>query len=359
MPNSRLAWPLTTDKAGDRAQVMALATSLGWLVQEKRICFNRLSAANNLLLGDGLNSVDLDASDSLAPPWPSLIIASGRRSVPVARWIKRQSGFKAKLVHIGRPWAPLSLFDLVISTEQYQLPARDNLLVNPLTLNRPDEAALAKAAERLHPELEGFRRPLIALLVGGNARPLVLTEKAACELGDRASALASKLGGSIAVATSRRTPDGAVDALFDRLPKANSCYRLKSGNESTYLGLLALADRFIVTGDSASMLSEACYTGKPTHVFPLPEQFDIRVAWARWLRQFCLGADEEKSGSLAAYFHLMVEVGMVASTRNMSVFHQKLEAEGLLAPLNETVAVGKVPSIGCFDTAVNRVKALF
>jgi mitochondrial fission protein ELM1 len=120
-------WTLTTEKAGDRAQIMTLATALGWPVEEKRLAFNPLYKKNNLLLGASLKSLDRKGSDRLISPWPDLVIASGRRSVPVARWIRRQAGGRTRLVHIGRPWAPLRLFDLVISTAQYRLPARANV----------------------------------------------------------------------------------------------------------------------------------------------------------------------------------------------------------------------------------------
>ena len=38
------------------------------------------------------------------------------------------------------------------------------------------------------------------------------------------------------------------------------------GTDNPYLAYLALGDQFIVTGESASMLTEACATGKPVHV---------------------------------------------------------------------------------------------
>lgn len=49
--------------------------------------------------------------------------------------------------------------------------------------------------------------------------------------------------------------------------------------ENPYFGLLALADAIIVTSDSVSMVSEACATGKPVHVFNMGE-------WHKKLRQF-------------------------------------------------------------------------
>ncbi len=37
------------------------------------------------------------------------------------------------------------------------------------------------------------------------------------------------------------------------------------------MGYLAIADALVVTGESASMLAEACATGKPVYIYPLPE----------------------------------------------------------------------------------------
>jgi mitochondrial fission protein ELM1 len=368
-------WTLTTEKAGDRAQIMTLATALGWPVEEKRLAFNPLYKKNNLLLGASLKSLDRKRSDRLIPPWPDLVIASGRRSVPVARWIRRQAGGRTRLVHIGRPWAPLRLFDLVISTAQYRLPARANVLVNTLTLNRPDDEALAAAAARWAPVFAPLPRPLIAVLVGGDARPFVLTTAAAAALGDQATALAARQGGSLAVTTSRRSSDPAVDRLFAHLPAASFRHRFGDGEDNPYRGLLALADRFIVTGDSASMLSEACRTGKPVHLFPLPEQPDRKVRKARRLRQRYLGRNGERRGPLRAYYNLLVELGLVKSTRDMTAFHRALAAEGLVQPLDaealdtgtldtgaldaEGAAVTTPPEETALKAALEHVRALF
>jgi mitochondrial fission protein ELM1 len=53
------------------------------------------------------------------------------------------------------------------------------------------------------------------------------------------------------------------------------------------MGYLAIADALIVTGESASMLAEACATGKPVYIYALPPRPRGPQAWAlraeRWL----------------------------------------------------------------------------
>src|SRR5581483_2108548 len=62
--------------------------------------------------------------------------------------------------------------------------------------------------------------------------------------------------------------------------------------DNPYFGYLAVADAFIVTGDSMSMLAEACSTGRPVHVFefgggpaamrgPRSRRLPVRQWW-RW-----------------------------------------------------------------------------
>jgi mitochondrial fission protein ELM1 len=72
--------------------------------------------------------------------------------------------------------------------------------------------------------------------------------------------------------TSRRTPAAFAASLRDRLA-ALPCAFWDGGGTNPYPGLLAWADRIVVTPDSVNMLSEACATGVPVHAptsMPLP-----------------------------------------------------------------------------------------
>ena len=118
---SPLVWVLQGSRRGDNAQARELAARLPALTEAKHLKYNWLYGLPNFLLGAGLASVEQGA-ECLTPPWPDLVNAIGRRSVPVARWIKKKSGGCTRLVHMGRPRAPLDIFDLVITTPQYGLP---------------------------------------------------------------------------------------------------------------------------------------------------------------------------------------------------------------------------------------------
>src|SRR5215470_16228684 len=113
-----LIWVLTGYKAGDNAQVLALAEALGWPLAVKSFRYRRTELLTNLMLGPTLAGTVPTGSSVLAPPWPDLVITAGRRNEPVARWIEAASGGTTRLVHLGRPWADPRHFDLVIATPQ-------------------------------------------------------------------------------------------------------------------------------------------------------------------------------------------------------------------------------------------------
>lgn len=262
-----VVWCLLGKKAGDNTQVRALGDELAYGYQEKHIVARPWELLTHFGQGPTLAGIDRDASTALLPPWPDLVISAGRRNEPVARWIKQQSRGRTVLVHMGRPWAPLDCWDLVVTTPQYFLPQRDNIVHNHLPLHRLTREQLLAAGESLRPQLDDLPRPWVAVLVGGDSGRFVLTTAKGERLGELTNQLAAACGGSLLVTDSPRTPIPAADALQNRLKVPNYCYRWGSGGSNPYLGLLALADAFVVTGESMSMLSEAAAMGRPLFIF--------------------------------------------------------------------------------------------
>lgn len=271
-------WCLLGRKAGDNTQVLALAEELGWDVVQK--CITAHSRELLVHLGSGITLAGIDPSQSspLVAPWPDIVISAGRRNEPVARWIQQQSGGRTRLVHIGRPWAPLSAWDLVVTTPQYFLPQQDNIVHNSLPLHRISVDERQAAGERLRAQLAHLPRPWVAVLMGGDSGRFVMTPAKGRRLGQLAEALASGAGGSVLCTDSPRTPRTAGDALQAQLQRPNFSYRWHSAGDNPYRGLLAEADAFIVTGESMSMLGEAADTGKPLYIFDVG---DGAVRW--WL----------------------------------------------------------------------------
>jgi mitochondrial fission protein ELM1 len=276
-------WVLQGAHAGDNAQARALAHLLGVEITLKQLFFTHFRHVPNVFLRASLASLDRARSAPFAPPYPDLVIAVGRRSVPVARWIKMQSGGKTRLVQMGRPRAPSGWFDLLITTPQYGLPPGPNVIQLPLPLTQ--ERPLSDEDRALWSEHFGhLPRPWTGVLVGGSRFPSVLGIEGARDLGQAVS----KLPGSVLVSTSPRTAPQEVDAMAAALTGKHYLHRWARNGENPHQAILALADRFLVTSDSISMLAEAFATGKPVERFqlarsPLAISWPAKTGFAAWL----------------------------------------------------------------------------
>ena len=254
-------WVLLGPRTGDNNQALALAEGLGLPFETRTLAYNPLQALSVWLPPTTL-TVDPNSRRHLQPPWPDLVIAIGRRSVPVARWIKKRSGGRTRLVRIGHPRIDPKLFDLVITTRQYPVPPGNNVLLLPLAMSRfatPPEPT-GEEAEWLA-DLPAPRR---LLAVGGATKYWALSAERVARAAQRL-----QLGdGSLMVVTSRRTDPDVAQALTRVLaPSA----RLVDGAFPRFPVLLNAADAIFVTGDSVSMLSEAILTGKPVGLVPIEQ----------------------------------------------------------------------------------------
>ena len=263
-----LTWLLTGHKAGDNTQVRALADALAWPCIVKQFSYRRYELLTNRLLGVTLAGIDRAASSELKPPWPQLVITAGRRNEPVARWICRQAGGATRLVHIGRPWAPLDSYDLIVTTPQYFLPDRHNILKNNLPLHGLTKERLDEAASVWKAGLAHLPRPYTAVLIGGDSGPFVYTGEKGQRLGQLVNRLADSSGGSLLITGSARTPVAVLEAVQSELTVPHTLYRWSDDRSvNPYLGYLALADQLVVSGESMSMLAEAAFTGKPLSIY--------------------------------------------------------------------------------------------
>ena len=269
-------WLLQSDRAGDNNQVLALGERLGLPATLKRVVYRSpvllpkiVAARSSHLLVAG---VDRRRSTPLVPPWPDLVISAGREMEPVARWIRRQSGGRTRLVHMGRPWAPLEAFDLVISTPQYALPERENVLVIGLPLHRVTRERLAAEAAAWAPRFAALPGPRTAVLLGGSSGSFVFSPRKGAELGRLVNDRARAEGGSLLITDSARTAPETFEAFRAELTVPNYVHRWQEGAAANpYFAFLGLADRLVTTGESVSMLAEASVTGKPLFIYDLAE----------------------------------------------------------------------------------------
>jgi len=363
-------WVLLGHHEGDNRQLLALAEALGWPYQTRRLAIHKQRIAPPWLLGASLWWLDRRRSEPLMAPWPDLVLASGRRAAPVARWICHRSGASTRLVHMGRPQSPLRAFDLVVTTPQYQLPARENVLHNLLPLSRPLLALTAEMISAWHQRLDSLPRPWVALLIGGNSATSMLDDRTARQLRAHAEALARRRGGSLLVATSPRTPAPAADILLADSPLPGLRYRWRPDDpDNPYPAFVELADEFIVTGDSASMIADACASGRPVRYAVLPRpprRRRLRLRPAVWMlrhierRRERLGrrGTPRQQGGLERWFDCLVAAGLLRPPRRLELLHVALRAGGIAWPLEDPEPTTPPPN-NRLEQTVAAVRRLF
>ncbi len=343
-------WVLLGKGAGGNAQMRALAEALGWPFETRQLVYRGASRIPNLLLGASRLGVDPRRSDPLEPPWPDLVIGASRRSAPVARWIRRRSGGRARLVHLFHVQGPLQHFDRILTLPQYRLPPRPNVRVLTGALNRPPEAGLAEARRRWEPVFAPLPRPWVAVVVGGDSSSYRLDPETARRLGRETSQLARSLRGSLLVSTTPRTPPEATEALFAALdaPAHRYAYR-RNDPDNPYLGYLALADRFVVTVDSASLPMEAVATGRPVQVFE----------WPRRPPRHPLLARAAVWPGVRALYGWGVAKGLIKPARDFDAYHRELRARGIVSRLGEPARAAPEGPPDDLERAAEAVRELF
>jgi mitochondrial fission protein ELM1 len=310
-------------RTGDNNQALALAEALGLPFETKHLAYNRLQALSVWLPGTAL-TLDRESRTQLRPPWPDLVIAIGRRSVPVARWIKRHNKGQTKLVRIGHPRVDPGLFDLVITTRQYPVPPGGNVLLLPLAMSRfatPPEPTAEETAW-----LDGLPSPRRLLAIGGATKYWSLSA-------DRVAEAMRKLQereGSLIVATSRRTDPDVTEKVRAALSPFD---RLVDGAMPRFPVLLDAADEIFVTGDSVSMLSEAILTGKPVGLVPIEQD----------------GKGRRKLGDEPR------DIGPDARRRDLRRFWNYLQTEGLIGSVDRPVTANVENPVATAARAVSEL----
>jgi mitochondrial fission protein ELM1 len=345
-------------RAGEQTQVVALAQALGWPFEIKELTHTRIDFVPGLLRRKSLSGIKRGDRSELSPPWPDLIISAGMRNEPICRWIKQASGGMTKLVHIGRPWAPLEYFDLVVTTPQYRLPQRPNVLENLRTLHSVSETTLSPAAKTLAPRLVGYPCPYLGVIVGGNSGPYTFGPHNAHRLALAVNRMVAEHGGTALVSTSSRTSRRAADALADALTVPTYFYRWgDTVQDNPYLGILALADRLIVTSDSVSMLSEAVATGKPVYIFDLAvRREDRKVDQARHFPYRSRYFHDFRLGALL--YRLLMHTGPRRLSRDLTLFHRGLTNQGLAQWIGQNTTQRTTSPPDDLARAVRRVRQL-
>ncbi len=236
-------------------------------------------------------------SDPLTPPFPDLLIATGRHSIAASLLVKRLSGGKTRTVQLQNPVIAASHFDLVVVPRHDGI-SGPNIVSTKGALHRITPDVLREGAAKLAPRLSQLKRPYIGVLIGGTNAAYRLERAEITALAAGLKTAAEKVNASLVITPSRRTGEENIRVLKETLGSVPH-FLWDGTGDNPYFGILGLADYLVVTADSVNMASEAASTGKPVYVATLPGGSAKFNRFHRMMRED--GYAHEFSGSVAPY----------------------------------------------------------
>ena len=259
-----VAWAVTTGATGMRTQARGLAEAVAGVAIEKTVTirppWNLLPAA--------WAPFPLWGVEGLAPPWPDVMVTCGRKSAMASVAVKHASDGRTITVHVQDPLTDPRAFDLVVAMPHDKVTG-PNVIKAQTALHDLTPEKLAQAADKWRERFAPLGHPLVGVIIGGPTRSYDFGADDGVRFVELLQKLKRETGAGLAITPSPRTPMALrqlIGAAFAHDPRV---YLWDREGANPYHGILALADRLVVTSDSVSMMSEAVATPHPVEVFDL------------------------------------------------------------------------------------------
>lgn len=329
-------WLLLDDRPGHSSQVIGLARYMEWQATAIPLKFNFLNIFPNPLLGGSLLSLKTDCKAALIHDFPSVLVGMGRRTLPVARWIKKQSGSKTKIIMLGRKAiAGPAVIDLLISCVHFRQLPRAGLFALAVPPTKIDAAFLANLRDSAPSPYQATVKRRVLVLVGGPTAQHVFSGPAAANMASALQIAADRIGGELTFLTSRRTPVDAVAAIKRTAPHAPINVWQAANAKNPYLDYLAHADSIVVTGESESMIAEAVASKRPLTIYPLDEKpWRLKHNLAETIYAAATGR-----GWGSGLARRLLNNGWIVPVRDLDLMHQTLQDRGQATIFGNTIAI--------------------
>lgn len=355
-------WLLLGEKRGDNAQIVNLAAAVGWDYEIRNVFVKSEWVTGKPRVKPRLDHIDLSRSDPIEGPWPDLVITAGRRLSCVALWIERASGGRTRLVMVGKPRRMFDEFDLIVVARHYAMSPAPNVAFHDLPLMQVDPVVLDTAKSVWRSRLDEMPKPLTALMVGGPTGGLRFDLDTARDLFEKTLSSVAESGGSLYITTSRRTPPDIVEMLRAECPPNARLFVFDpeaSASDNPYHGLLGLADRFVVTTDSASMMVEVARLARALAIYPLESEtgaFERALLALGLVRPLSPRTDPQPGGGFRA--RMLYRMGRPVHSRDLSAIPRLLVAKGLASWLGDPWVEPAVFADAELEHIATRIRAL-
>ena len=326
-PQPLTIWTMTSGAAGMKSQVTGLAKAIATLtpakIQEKTVNLKSWATPFPGHLTPFPWQSIITEPGPLTPPWPDLLITSGRRTSSTAIAIGRASNGKTYRVHLQNPQTPSRYFDLVCPMAHDQLKGT-NIITTTTALHKVTNNDLTNAATTWTPLWQARLErpncgPTLGILLGGKNKSSGFDQNRLESLISLITKAATEQKAEILITPSNRTEPFVIDTLHKQFANTPNIWLWNKEGDNPYHAILALADHFLITSDSVSMISEALYTPKPVHIFPLTNirrrhqlfleilQQDNHIAWANETINFSVKSPRPPIDETAKIAHIICE----------------------------------------------------
>ncbi len=257
-------WIVTEGMAGTENQCIGVANALGVTSQIFKSGLKQPWATFSPWLGlETRTTFDIN----FIPPWPDILITSGRKAIAAARYIKKQSAGKTFTVHLQDPRVNPNQFDLV--AVPYHDPTRgENVIVTDTAPNKITDQALLEAKNDFK-QFAQYTSPVISVLIGGKSKAYEMTQNTVSDLISKLQNIQKEHNATLLITASRRTGEESRALLNQAFPNNKQTFFWDGEGDNPYIAFLGYADYILVTADSVSMVSDALSTGTPTYIIPL------------------------------------------------------------------------------------------
>lgn len=257
-------WVLTDGKAGDEVQCLGVAERLGVTPEIRRVAPRR---PWSWLMPRGPidpHEAPERPQSPIRPPFPDIVIASGRRAVAYLRALRKASNGRSFTVFLKDPRTGAGTADLIWVSEHDRLRG-ENVLVTVTSPHRLAPERLAAARQDPPAAIAALPHPRATVLVGGDSRHHRFRPDDIARFVADLDSLA-RSGVALMGSRSRRTPPALAAAIGEVFARHGGWWWDGAG-DNPYVPLLANADAIVVTADSTNMIGEAAATGAPILVF--------------------------------------------------------------------------------------------
>lgn len=197
---------------------------------------------------------------------PSLIFAAGRQSVLYALSLRHL----CHTIVLLNPRVACKYFDLVLAPLHDGLSKQKNVIEFVGSLHGITPEGLQSYQTNF---FDNLPKPYLSILLGGNSKHFTykqsLIKKLVHDIRTLRISHPEFSNGSLLITPSRRTPSDCLNLLRQLIEDIPHFIWDNSG-ENPYNYILSQADVIVVTGDSISMVSESCATGKNVLIYELP-----------------------------------------------------------------------------------------